>query len=863
MVSNKLDTVLAARLHEYSGADEAAGRTRIPVLVHVVGDLAAVERAGLWTEWTAGPVAGGTIALADLEDVARLDDVASIEAPRAVRHLIHDSVPAMHGDLARKVPPGFSGRNVLIGVVDSGIDIFHGAFRKADNTTRIVSILDLTMRQTIAVTGNPAIGSFQVEWTAPALPGNPPTPAGQPELTASLPFPTTAAQLQAALEALNTINPGDVVVTGGPLPNTPIVLDFVGRYLPSNFDNVVVGLTAFQTAMPAGATMTITLGREFTEAEINAALTSPDHKFLSRDPIAHGTHCMGISAGDASQSGTNERDDCHRVGYYLGVAPQADLVAVRIKDTSDAVRGLGHIFAQAWRPAGSPLKPVVVNMSIGTSVGPHDGTDNIELGIDGLLQGTTGKAVVVSASNDGELYDHAHPELHPQAGGGVHGFKTVTHNNTATFQFVISANDRTNDQFELWYGGAGRLSVNITTPGPGGTSLPAPIAAGAGTQQRTLANHPITITSDLSNPSNGRHHIGIILRPPPNAAIAPGTWTITLTETAGTDTPVDCWIVLELSDPHPRLVNADQDRTRTIGTPGTARNVITVGAYDAGTGVLGEFSSRGPTTDGRQKPDISAPGVGITAAKSGARNTGSKCDCCFEFYALASGTSAAAPHVTGVVALMLEANPNLSFSDIKTKLAASHFPPDPHTGTLPNNEWGAGRLDAEQAVRAAIPAPTARIGDGATDSAVPDPDDVIVLPDAAYPAMHLPPRTQLLELHRRVGDSPAGQLLAALISEHVDEVLRLVNTDRRVMIAWHRMDGPVLLRLLLRSAGREVPVPRTLDGKPVADGLARLLDALARAGSPGLRAAVVTYRGVVLAVPGARLSDLDDELRAG
>jgi hypothetical protein len=214
--------------------------------------------------------------------------------------------------------------------------------------------------------------------------------------------------------------------------------------------------------------------------------------------------------------------------------------------------------------------------------------------------------------------------------------------------------------------------------------------------------------------------------------------------------------------------------------------------------------------------------------------------------------------VTGVVALMLEANPNLSFTDIKTKLAASHFPPDPNTGPLPNNDWGNGRLDAEKAVRAALPTPVAPSG-----PAVPGPDSVIVLPDAAYPAMHLPPRTQLLELQRRVGGSPAGQLLAALVSEHVDEVVRLVNNDRRVLVAWHRMDGPALLRLLLRHPDPEVPVPRTLNDRLVADGLHRLLETLARAGSPALRAAVLTYRGLVLAVPGARLSDLDDELRAG
>jgi len=852
MVSSKLDTALAIRLHELSTADPDAGRTRVQVLVHVVGDLAAVERAGLWTEWIAGPVAGGTIALGDLEQVASLDDVGSIEAPRPARPMIHDSVPAMRADVARQIPPGFSGRGVLLGVVDTGIDIFHGAFRKPDGTTRVASLLDLTMRQTISITGNPTGGTVELEWRAPAQPGSAANPI---ERTTPIQLPATAAQVQAALEALPTINPGDIVVTGGPLPTTPIVLDFIGRYSPDKFDTVV-GLSGFRTVMDPGAKMLVTLGREFTQDEINAALSSPGQQFLSRDKIGHGTHVMGTAAGDGSQSGTNETDDCHKKGYYVGVAPEADLAMVRMLDTNDIVRGVTHLLTQAWRPAGTPVKPAVVNLSVGTSVGPHDGTDNMELALDGLLTGTTGRAVVVSASNDGELYDHAHPELHPQAGGGVHGLKTVAANGQATFQFVIAANDRNGDQFELWYSGAGRLSVNLTTPAPAGASLPVPVPAGAGTQQLPLAGHQVTIASDLNNGSNGKHHIGIVLKPPAAGTVVTGTWTITLRETAGTATPVDCWIIFEASDPHPRFINADQDRTRTVATPGTARNVITVGAYDASSGKLGEFSSRGPTTDNRTKPDLAAPGVGITSARSNARNTGCKCDCCFEFYKVESGTSSAAPHVTGVVALMLQASPNLSFSDIKTKLAASHFPPDPNTGALPNNEWGAGKLDAEKAVRAALPAPQA---------ASPDPTgpaEPLVLPAAAYPAAHLPLPARIGELRRRIGTGAAGQMLAALVSEHVDEVLRLINTDRRVIVAWHRMDGPVLLRVVLGDVHRDVVVPATLAGRPVVPGLARLLDALALAGSPALRSAIVTHRGLLLAVPGARLPDLDNQLRA-
>jgi subtilisin family serine protease len=878
MVRSKLDTELAIRVHTAAaqvGAGQAAEggtgapdprRVRVRVLVNVVGDLSAVEAAGLWTDWTAGPIAAGTIAVGDLERVAALDDVASIQAPRPVQPSIHDSVPAIRGNVARQVPPGFSGRNVLVGVVDTGIDIFHGAFRKPDNTTRIVSLFDLTMRQTIAIVGPPSAGTFRVEWKTPPQPrADPPVPAGPSEWTEHLTFPVTAAALQAALEALPSIDPGDVVATGGPLPSDPIVLDFVGRFSPGLFDGATVSLTGFETELPADVKMTIEFGREFSAAEINAALAAGDRKFLSRDLFGHGTHIAGIAGGDGSQSGTNENENCHRKGYYVGVAPEVDLVVVRIVNSHDVVRAVRHIFTQGWRPAGTPERPVVANLSVGTNEGPHDGTDAMELAIDGLLDGTTGRAVVVAASNDGGLFDHEKPGQVLGTRGGTHGFKPVDPNREATFQFVVADGDRVEDQFEMWYAGQGRLSVNLTTPAPQSVSLPSAVAAGAGVQQVQLANHPVDITSDLNNGPNQKHHIGIVLKPTPGGTIQSGTWTITVRETAGTATEVDCWIMTETRDPNPRFILADQDRTRTIATPATARNVITVGAYNAADGTLADFSSRGPTTDNRSKPDLVAPGVGITSARSGARSVRCKCDCCVEFYIVESGTSSAAPHVTGVVALMLEANPNLSFADIKAKLANSHFDPDPNTGPLPNFDWGAGKIHAEKAVRAALSATPAAPADPTPEPAAPEAEQAepIFLPAAAYPAARLPLEAQVNLLHHRVAASPVGQLLAALVSEHVDEVSRLINSDRRVLVAWHRMDGPTLLGLLLRDADRDVPIPRTLGGRSVATGLAQLLDALAATGSTALRAAIANHRGLLLAVPGARLADLDGEARAG
>ncbi len=96
----------------------------------------------------------------------------------------------------------------------------------------------------------------------------------------------------------------------------------------------------------------------------------------------------------------------------------------------------------------------------------------------------------------------------------------------------------------------------------------------------------------------------------------------------------------------------------TIGTPAAAEEVITVGAaYDPGENgwSIAEFSSRGPTGDGRIKPDLITPGRNITAAKANSKDQ----------YITHSGTSMATPFMAGILALMLDANPSLSVDGLK------------------------------------------------------------------------------------------------------------------------------------------------------------------------------------------------------
>jgi serine protease AprX len=133
---------------------------------------------------------------------------------------------------------------------------------------------------------------------------------------------------------------------------------------------------------------------------------------------------------------------------------------------------------------------------------------------------------------------------------------------------------------------------------------------------------------------------------------------------------------------------------QTVGSPAAARSAIAVGAAadpDVGGVYAPSWSSRGATRDGRVKPDLLAPGVSITAARANSV-TG---------YVTYSGTSMAAPFVTGVIALMLEQSPQLTPVEIAAALTrtARHYGP-----SGPNNEYGNGLLDAYMALQTATAA---------------------------------------------------------------------------------------------------------------------------------------------------------------
>lgn len=129
----------------------------------------------------------------------------------------------------------------------------------------------------------------------------------------------------------------------------------------------------------------------------------------------------------------------------------------------------------------------------------------------------------------------------------------------------------------------------------------------------------------------------------------------------------------------------------TVGTPGTAASALTVGATDK-SDKLAEFSSRGPRVgDNGLKPEITAPGVGIVAARAAGTTIGGPVNA---HYTALNGTSMAAPHVTGAAALLAQQHPGWRATEIKNALVST-------SKTLPAYtvyQQGAGRVDLSNAV---------------------------------------------------------------------------------------------------------------------------------------------------------------------
>lgn len=387
------------------------------------------------------------------------------------------------------------------------------------------------------------------------------------------------------------------------------------------------------------------------------------YKLARQRKGAHGTHVLGVAAGNG------------RGGGPSGMAPEASLVFVHLSQherqplhtLGDSLR-LMEALDFIYRTAGD--RPCAVNLSIGSHGGPHDGTTLLERAFDAAVSARPGRALCQSAGNYRASAHHAHTRLRQG-----HRWNLAWH---------VVADRRSGTEMEIWYPGSDRLGVTVTAPD--GRSV-TQAELGAEAELRVGDRKVGRLYHRELDPNNGDHHVDLFL----DAGAPAGRWRIRLDGERIEDGRVSAWIERKTAATQSKIGESEVDTTSTLGTIATGRNSLVVGAFDGHdpTGPPAWFSSVGPTRDGRTKPDLVAPGVEVLSASSNWHRQPSA-------YERKSGTSMAAPLVTGLVACMFEAAPNLSMNDIR-RLTMNNAVPT----AGPAVRTGRGRVHTARTVHAA------------------------------------------------------------------------------------------------------------------------------------------------------------------
>jgi subtilisin family serine protease len=418
-------------------------------------------------------------------------------------------------------------------------------------------------------------------------------------------------------------------------------------------------------------------GVEYTGAAINEHVAAKRIVVVRNQEGAgaHGTYVTGIAAGNGTPH-----------GIYKGVAPEADLILVAYRNNVP-VGGSAYVLDAIdyirKHPAASG-RPVVINLSQGDNLGAHDGTSLLERAIDHVVD--EGRVlVVVSAGNE-----RGGPASHHARGKVEQGRELAL-----SFALRLDQGRRIDgDTIDLWYRGGDRFAVALQTPGGRRSNFIEP--GGPSTVIEFLAGNRAHVHSQTGHPTNGDNHVSITLRG--GEGWEPGVWQLILRGDRVEHGDFDAWA------DRPNAVTvvgfrSHQSDASTITLPGNSRRAITVGGFisrpsrrENCSEVKGEFapgSGIGPTRDGRIKPDLTAPSTLIMAPRV-------RTDACPPCYDLRSGTSMAAPHVSGIVALLWALWPGLASGQIREALLSTARD-DTFTGVTPNMNWGYGKLDARAA----------------------------------------------------------------------------------------------------------------------------------------------------------------------
>ena len=451
-------------------------------------------------------------------------------------------------------------------------------------------------------------------------------------------------------------------------------------------------------------------GSEIRQEHMNAALAAakrsgvPPATLLEAQsqmvPGSHGTHVASIAAG---RSGVCPK--ARLAGVLIDVALPEDPMQRRRMTFSDTSR-IVHAVEYLLRVAADMKMPLVINISLGTNGGAHDGSSGVSCWLDAYLAAPA-RAICIAAGNAGQERAQSEGDLgwvmgriHAQGRVPARGLEVV-------LEWTVVGDgieDRSENELEIWYGAQDRFAVAVKPPGPAREW----ILAGPREfveNHRLASGTTVSVYNELYHPANGANYIAVYLSPNLDPAafrgIDAGVWKVRLTGDEVRDGRFNAWI--ERDDPAEVEVaggrrlyrfpsfftEASATDSHSISSLACGHRLVAVSNLDDAGQRINASSSQGPTRDGRCKPEIAAPGTDIVAA-----NGFSHPD---DPWVSMTGTSMATPHVAGVVALMLAANPALSAAQCAGILLRTARPL-PGGSYEWGNDAGYGRIDPAAAV---------------------------------------------------------------------------------------------------------------------------------------------------------------------
>lgn len=459
-------------------------------------------------------------------------------------------------------------------------------------------------------------------------------------------------------------------------------------------------------------------GVEWNNVQINAG------QIGSTDSGAHGTTVTGSGAGNGSAN-----------GRHKGVAPAADIIVVKYSSTGDFRANVADAAEYIYQRALAMGKPAVVNASLGTYSGSHDGLDAAALFIDDMLDERPGRAFVCAGGNAGQ-FGPMHRRLEPASDtvftwfltnsypppGNLFNFPNVFFEVWAdiadfqNMQYAIGA-----DRVSPSYAYRGRTAYHTMAENLGGV-INEPLISSSG---NVLANvqfslqqrgQQVQLQVFMPQPDSGSYNWRFMVTGTGRCEIwstaAFGTANMASNDIAPGSVPT-------AAEYPPMAKHRAPDRDKHIVDSWacsdhtlTTANYWNQAEYQPCSGpyivtgltpyMLSANSSAGPTRDDRWKPDIAAPGdVTMAAAPlpilaDWANTNADKLDQ-FCMHARNGGTSMASPVVAGTAALYLQKCPSADWQQVRNAIIGTAWG-DGFTGTLPNKYFGYGRVHAFNAL---------------------------------------------------------------------------------------------------------------------------------------------------------------------